>query len=191
MKLNSANTNSSWQRLGLLAVSSDSTVCWPAAGAIREVIVATILSLAFAGITARGADNMKAFPPAEKGMVRYVLNLPSQEDESGFKLELIVGKTVKTDKVNRYFFSGKIEEETIEGWGFPKYVVREIGPMAGTLIGVDPNDPKVERFITLRGDPVLFRYNSKLPVVVYVPEGFEVRYRVWRADEKTSAMEKG
>lgn len=75
--------------------------------------------------------------------------------------------------------------------GIPKYVVREIGPMAGTLIGVDPNDPKVERFITLRGDPVLFRYNSKLPVVVYVPEGFEVRYRVWRADEKTSIMEKG
>lgn len=86
--------------------------------AIREVIVATILSLAFAGITAQKRRDLKAFPPAEKGMVRYVLNLPSQEDESGFKLELIVGKTVKTDKVNRYFFSGKIEEETIEGWGF-------------------------------------------------------------------------
>jgi hypothetical protein len=38
---------------------------------------------------------MKAFPPAEAGMVRYVLHLPKQQDESAFKAERIVGKTVQ------------------------------------------------------------------------------------------------
>ncbi|MGB7838943.1 MAG: ecotin family protein [Terrimicrobiaceae bacterium] len=34
----------------------------------------------------------------------------------------------------------------------------------------------------LGGSPYIIRYNSSLPIVVYVPEGMEVRYRVWRAE---------
>jgi ecotin len=37
---------------------------------------------------------MKAFPSAEEGMVRYVFQLPIQADESAYKVELIVDKTV-------------------------------------------------------------------------------------------------
>jgi ecotin len=142
-------------------------------------------------LTDEAADNMKAFPPAEAGMVRYVLKLPKQEDESAFKVELQVGKTVQLDEANRYFFGGKIEEKTIEGWGFPRFVVSKLGPMGGTLIAVDPNAAKVDRFITLRGDPHLIRYNSRLPIVVYVPEGAKVRYRIWRADKEVKMMDKG
>jgi ecotin len=31
------------------------------------------------------------------------------------------------------------------------------------------------------GQGFLQRYDSELPVVTYVPEGFEVRYRIWTA----------
>lgn len=127
---------------------------------------------------------MKAFPPAEKGMLRYVLELPKEEDENALKLELIVGKKVLIDKNNSYFFSGKIKKATIQGWGFPRYMVTELGSMAGTLMAVDPNAPKVERFIRLGGEPYLIHYNSRLPVVVYVPEGAEVHYRIWKAAEQ-------
>lgn len=137
------------------------------------------------------ADNMKAFPPAGAGMVRHVLHLPPQADEAGFKVELIVGRTVEIDAGNRYFFGGRIEEETIKGWGFPRFVVSKLGPMAGTLMAVDPNLPKVVRFITLGGEPYLIRYNSRLPVVVYVPEGVEVRYRIWTAGAEPKSIEKG
>ncbi len=136
-------------------------------------------------------DNMKAFPPAEPGMVRFVLHLPTQEDEDAFKVELIVGKTVETDKHNRFFFGGSVESVNIEGWGFTRFVLKELGPMAGTLMGVDPSEPKVNRFISTGGEPKLLRYNSKLPVVVYVPEGVEVKYRLWKADPAPTAMEKG
>ncbi len=142
-------------------------------------------------VSAQAADNIKAFPPADQGMVRFVLQLPPQDDESTFKVELMVGKTVQVDEKNKYFFGGTIDEETIKGWGFPRYVVSKLGPMAGTLMAIDPNAPKVARFITLGGDPHLIRYNSRLPIVVYVPEGVEVRYRIWTARGEPKAIEKG
>jgi ecotin len=158
---------------------------------MKKACLITALSFLFTMLAVQAADNMKAFPPAEAGMVRYVLDLPKQDDESAFKVELVVGKTVQVDAQNKYFFGGKIEEETIQGWGFPRYNVSKLGPMAGTLMAVDPNAPKVSRFITLGGEPYLIRYNSRLPIVVYVPEGVEVRYRIWSAGAEAKAVEKG
>ena len=155
-----------------------------------KTLASAFLLFLFAVPAGLAADNMKAFPPAGEGMVRHVLQLPPQADESGFKLELIVGKTVETDAGNRYFFGGRIEEETIKGWGFTRYVVSDLGPLAGTLMAVDPNAPKVARFVTLGGAPYIIRYNSRLPVVVYVPKGVEVRYRIWTAGAEVKAIEK-
>jgi ecotin len=156
---------------------------------MKVAIWAAVILMLAAVLPVWAADNMKAFPAAEKGQVRYVLKLPALADESGCKVELIVGKTVKVDAGNRYFFGGKIEEKVIEGWGFTRYEVKELGPMAGTLMAVDPNAAKVEKFVKMGGE-FLVRYNSKLPVVVYVPEGVEVRYRIWSAGE-TKAIDPG
>ncbi len=158
---------------------------------MKRLPLITLLTLVAANLSATAADDLKAFPPAEKGMVRYVLQLPKEKDESAFKVELIAGKTVRVDAGNRYFFGGRIEEETIEGWGYTRYLIRELGPMAGTLMAIDPDAPKVDRFIALGGDPYLVRYNSRLPIVVYAPEGVEVRYRVWRAEPETRVMKRG
>ncbi len=157
-------------------------------GMIQKILAFVFLAVV---TTAHAADNMKAFAPAGDGMTRYVLDLPKEKNESAFKLELIVGKLVKTDADNRYFFGGKIEAETIEGWGFTRYVLKKMGPMAGTLMAPRPGAPKVDRFITLGGEPMIIRYNSKLPVVVYVPEGVEVRYRIWRADPEARVVKEG
>jgi len=157
---------------------------------MRSILSLALLAFATMSLSF-AADNMKAFPPAEQGMTRYVIALPQQEDESALKVELIIGKTVKTDAVNRYFFGGALKTETIPGWGFDRHVLRELGPMAGTLMGVDPNAPQVERFITLGGEPQLLRYNSRLPLVVYVPAGVEVRYRLWRAEPNAAQASPG
>ena len=157
---------------------------------MKHWLITMLLSLSAIPI-AQAQNYMEAFPPAEAGMVRHVLQLPKQDDESAFKVELVVGKTVQTDAHNRHFFGGMIVEESIEGWGFPRFVVSALGPMAGTLMAVDPAAPKVDRFVTLGGEPFLIRYNSRLPVVVYVPEGVEVRYRVWSAGPEFETMEPG
>jgi ecotin len=134
---------------------------------------------------------LKAFPPAGVGMSRFVIILPKQPDEDLLKVQLLVGKTVKLDPQNRYFFGGRLETETIPGWGYDRYVLKNLGPMAGTLMAVDPNIPKVDRFISLGGEPELLRYNSRLPLVVYVPNGVEVSYRIWRGDGKAKAIPEG
>ncbi|MCG6891031.1 MAG: hypothetical protein LJE92_15715 [Gammaproteobacteria bacterium] len=146
------------------------------------LLVALFYLPVFNASFAAAPDNLQAFPAAEAGMVRHVIELPQQPDESLFRVELMIGKMVKTDSVNRYFFAGTLETETIPGWGFERYILRELGPMAGTLMAVGPDAPQVERFITLGGEARLLRYNSRLPLVVYLPADIELRHRLWRAD---------
>ncbi len=136
-------------------------------------------------------DNLKAYPAPTDGMKRLVVYLEPKEEEEDYRVELMVGKTLEVDAANRFFFAGSLEEETIEGWGFPKYLVKQIGPMAGTRIGVDPDAPKVKRFVRLGGEPKLLRYNSKLPLVVYVPKDAEVRMRVWVATPQPLTINEG
>lgn len=131
-------------------------------------------------------EDLKPYPEAEEGYERYVFRLPKLENEEGLRLNLIVGKTLQLDTINRYFFSGKGERKSIPGWGYSYYHVKEVGPMAGTRAAAPPDAPKVERFVSLSQDWWV-RYNSKLPVVVIVPKGFEVRYQVWKPEETKKA----
>lgn len=133
----------------------------------------------------------KAYPAAEKGMKRVVIHLDAQKDEFSWKVELIVGKMMETDGVNRVALMGTIEERTVQGWGYNYYQAQvKADGMISTRIGVPPNQPKVQQFVTLMPHgPV--RYNSRLPIVVYIPEGYEVRYRFWKAEETTRTGEEG
>lgn len=152
-------------------------------------LAVTALLACLALTPACAADPMQAFPLAEPGMVRHVIQLPKQPDETLWKVQLIVGKTLVTDPANRYFFGGQLETETIPGWGYERHILRRLGPMAGTRMAVDPDAPKVARFITLGGEPKLLRYNSRLPLVIYVPAGVEVRYRLWQAEAESHPVQ--
>jgi ecotin len=158
---------------------------------MRVTLSVTAIFTVFMVCSVNAGDNMKAFPPPDQGQIRYVIHLIEQDEESNYQVELIVGQTVKIDETNQYFFGGQIKKENIVGWGFTRFVVSELGPMAGTLMAVDPNAPKVDRFIRLGGEPYMIRYNSRLPVVVYVPEGVDVRYRIWRAEPESKAANEG
>jgi len=135
--------------------------------------------------------NLKAFPPADEGMSRHVLMLPPQCDDAAFQVQILAGRTESLDEHNRYFFTGGMKEVSIEGWGFTAYRLDALGPMAGTRMAVDPDAPKVDRFVTLGGEPMLVRYNSRLPLVIYVPNGVEVRYRIWIAGPEMRAIAPG
>ena len=157
---------------------------------IKKLILVLLMVLP-ASATPEADKNMKAYPEAEKGMTRHVLKLPKEADETAMKVELIVGKTVETDGTNRHFFAGKLESQTIKGWGFNYHILPKLGPMAGTLMAPRPGAAKKKEFVPVGGQPYIIRYNSRLPIVVYVPEGVEVRYRLWRADPKPTEVEEG
>jgi ecotin len=139
-----------------------------------------------------GAENehLKAFPEAADGMSRYVILLPHKErgEENDYRVELFVGKEMLTDGVNRHFLIGGIEEKPLEGWGFTYYESSEFGRAGSTLIGVPPGTPQVKAFVTVPSLRV--PYNSRVPLVVYVPEEGEVRYRIWKASETIERAEK-
>ena len=134
---------------------------------------------------------LKAFPPAPEGMVRYVIELPHKErgEDNGFQVEIIVGKEMLTDGVNRVRLSGRIEAKPLKGRGFTYYEMAKFGPAVSTLVGVPPGTPKVKKFVAIPS--LKIAYNSRIPLVVYVPEGGEVRYRIWSASKTTEKAKQG
>jgi ecotin len=134
------------------------------------------------GFDPEAVKNLEAaYPPAAAGKTRQVVLLPhkDRDEEQDFKVELIVGKTIETDGVNRYHFGGEIQERDIPGWGYSYYdaMGRFDVPAATRIAGTGE---KVVRFVA--GPRLVVPYNSRLPLVVMVPEGCELRWRIWRAE---------
>jgi ecotin len=139
-------------------------------------------------LSAQGEDiDLKPWPAAGEGQTRLVIRLPFQENEDRLKVEILVGKTLTLDSVNHYHFGGSLKQETIQGWGYPLWEVEVGEEIAGTLMAVPEGAPRIPRHVPVLFDNGLIRYNSKLPVVVYVPKGFETRYRIWSAGEPLAA----
>ena len=140
-------------------------------------------------VLAASLKDVAPYPEAEKGFTRQVIHLPAQEDESAFKLEVLAGKQLLVD-CNRQRLGGRLEEKDLKGWGYPYYRLEKVSGPASTLMAC-PDQNKTKAFVPVIGDGFLLRYNSKLPVVVYVPEGVEVRYRIWSAstEVKTASVE--
>jgi ecotin len=130
------------------------------------------------------SSGMKPYPPAEEGYKRMVINLPLLVDEDAHKLELIIGKTIKVD-CNHHWFGGQLTEEVAKGWGYTYFILKSVQGLASTLMACPPEMKDQETFVQLRGDGNLLRYNSKVPVVVYVPIDFEVHYKIWVASKES------
>lgn len=126
----------------------------------------------------KSAD-ISMFPKPEQGFKQIFIQVPAASKEEDLKIEVFAGKEQAVD-CNRYSMQGAVTEENLEGWGYTYYKVQSNGQMVGTLMGC-PDQKKTVKFIYMQ--PQLIRYNSKLPVVLYVPQDMEVRYRVWRADK--------
>ncbi|KAI2683772.1 serine protease inhibitor ecotin [Pseudomonas sp. TNT3] len=146
----------------------------------------TTVGLIIAGLStvvhAAKLEEVAPFPKPEQGFTRQVIHLPSQPQEENFQVEILAGKTLTVD-CNRQRLGGILEEKNLEGWGYPFYRLEKvIGPMS-TMMAC-PDGKSKQDFVPVVGDGFLLRYNSKLPIVLYVPEDVDVRYRVWSASSK-------
>lgn len=123
-----------------------------------------------------------AYPKPSDGFARKVILLPTMErdDEQRHRVEIVVGKSIVTDSVNIHRFGGELREVDIPGWGFSYWQAEgSFDVPAATRIAT--SGESVTRFVA--GPSQLVRYNSRLPLVVMVPSGCEVRWRVWSADK--------
>lgn len=153
--------------------------------ALALLAAACVSGSAFASTTdkTQPLEKVAPYPQAEKGMKRQVIQLPAREDESGYKVELLIGKTLEVD-CNQHRLGGQLESKTLEGWGYDYYVFDKVTSPVSTMMAC-PDGKKEEKFVTAYlGENSLLRYNSKLPIVVYTPDTVEVKYRIWKAEEK-------
>lgn len=153
--------------------------------ALALLAAACVSGSAFASTTdkTQPLEKVAPYPQAEKGMKRQVIQLPAREDESGYKVELLIGKTLKVD-CNQHRLGGQLESKTLEGWGYDYYVFDKVTSPVSTMMAC-PDGKKEEKFVTAYlGENSLLRYNSKLPIVVYTPDTVDVKYRIWKAEEK-------
>ncbi len=129
-------------------------------------------------------QQLQHFPKEKKGYKRYVIELPAQKEEAAdLKLELIAGKVMPAD-CNTRSLNGRMEEKELKGWGYNYYEFSTNGTVVSTMMAC-PDSKKTEKFIAARSE--LIRYNSKLPVVVFVPEGYTLKYRIWNAGNAAEA----
>ncbi len=151
-----------------------------------------IIGLALFSVQAFSAEHpeLKAFPPAKEGMERIVIVLPHKKrtEADGFRVELIPGKTMLTDGVNLMRIGTTILPRQLKGWGYTYYEVMGSDVAMSTLMAVPEGSQKVERFV--QGTSLHIRYNSRLPIVIYVPQGHEIQYRIWSAGESQEAVKK-
>ena len=158
--------------------------------ALTYVLIAGLVGLSVAAL---GAEHpaLQAFPAAKEGLERFVIVLPEKKrgEEDAFRVEIIVGKDMLTDGVNLVRLANTIETRVLEGWGYPYYEAAGSSETMSTMMAPPEGAPLVKTFVT--AFPVYVRYNSRLPIVVYVPQGYEVRYRIWEASETTWKAEKG
>ena len=152
-----------------------------------------IFGFVMLGVSATRAEHpqLKGFPAAKEGMERFVIVLPHKErgEEDAFQVELIVGKEMLVDGVNLVRLANTIEARPLEGWGYTYYEVTGPSETVSTMIAPPEGAPQVKEFVTAA--PLLIAYNSRLPIVVYVPKGYEVRYRIWKASQQTRKAKKG
>ena len=149
-----------------------------------------IIGLALFSVQAFSTEHLelKAFPPAKEGMKRIVIVLPHKErtEADGFKVELIPGKTMLTDGINLTRIGTTIVRRQLKGWGYTYYEVTGSDVAMSTLMAVPEGGQKVESFV--QGTSLHIQYNSRLPIVIYVPKGHEIQYRIWNAGESRKAV---
>jgi ecotin len=118
----------------------------------------------------------KMYPSPSTGMVQHVLTLPTLADEQNYMLEVQIGqnKLVDCNKIN---LIGKISTLSLAGWGYVYYQVDKV--MQGPTTRMMCTAERTAEFIVLN-EALTLRYDSRQPKVFYLPEGTDLRYRVWK-----------
>jgi ecotin len=94
-----------------------------------------------------------------------------------------------TDGVNLVRLANTIEARPLEGWGYPYYEVTGSSETVSTRMAPPAGAPQVKTFVTAA--PLHIAYHSRLPVVVYAPTGYDVRYRIWHAAKTVKKAKNG
>ncbi|MEX2961937.1 ecotin family protein [Microbulbifer sp. TYP-18] len=130
------------------------------------------------------AVDLNVFPSTVEEKRRHVVTLPKVVDESRFMVELMPGRVEQVD-CNPRSYQAKLRREVLVGWGYPYFVLSDLEPAKSNRKAC-PETAKRRRFVRVRGENLMLPYASGTPLVVFLPPGFDLKYRIWRADKNYS-----
>ncbi|HRO76739.1 MAG TPA: ecotin family protein [Crocinitomicaceae bacterium] len=148
---------------------------------MKNTFLASLLTFFSLGLFAQNTKDISMFPEPTEGFKKVVIYLPEKKNEDLLQLEIVVGKNAEVDKCNNHFLMGDLKEMDLSGWGYTYYNFKSSGDIAGTKMGC-PTNETVTKFVMAKSK--IIRYNSKIPVVIYVPNGTDVKYKVWKTKAK-------
>ncbi len=125
--------------------------------------------------------NTDIFPAAEKGYKKMVIEVPHSANDKKKKIEFSIGKMMEVDGCNSFGLQGTLETKDLQGWGYNYYVFQTKGEIISTQMAC-PGLPKRNLFVSHQ--PTLVNYNGKMPIVIYVPEEYDVQFKIFTADDE-------
>ncbi len=125
------------------------------------------------------------YPKAKEGYKQKVITLKSLPNEEDYSVEIFAGKKMNVDSCNHFSLIGNLDEKSVEGWGYSYYNFETKGESMSTAMGCLDNK-SIEKNVHAESKQV--RYNSRLPIVVYVPNGYTLEYKIWKADKKLTLV---
>jgi len=123
--------------------------------------------------------DVSIFPKPEKGMKKVVIEVPHSEKDSSKKIEIVVGKYMETDTCNHYGLSGEFSTHDLKGWGYQYLTFQTNGATPSTMMACNDSE-KIHQFVFSKGH--LMDYNGKMPVVLYLPEGYEAKFKIYTSN---------
>lgn len=144
-------------------------------------LISKVVAFAFTVVTTLGfaqtsfLEEAKTYPAAEKGMIQHIIYLPKSADknESHKKVEVFVGKYMETDLCNNYGLMGEFVKKEVPGKNWLTYYdFQSKGDAISTMMGCMEAGTQTR---LVKSQTLLMDYNGNLPIVIYTPEGMEVR----------------
>jgi len=153
----------------------------------RHLTSVTLLSAGLLTGTAQAQTDVSMCPPAAEGQQRLVIQLPKLDKEQDVKVEIQLAKAMLVD-CNRQRLGGDLQEESLSGWGYSYYRLPQLSAPMSTMMAC-PDKTKHEAMVPVVGQGYLLNYNSRLPLVIYVPADLSVSYRLWQAGDSQPASQ--
>ncbi len=139
--------------------------------------------------------DLSGYPAPRGGLNRWVIQpsglLPKSDDAMissnpiDWRIQLIVGKEVDVDcNIKRLSGSSLSMRRLPKASGKALFEVRGPVIVLSTRKACTPNQSISRSFLSLGKQPYLIPYNASWPIVVDLPDGMELRWRVWKAETK-------
>jgi ecotin len=127
-------------------------------------------------------QDLSIFPMPESGYKKVIIEVPYSDKDDQKKIEFSVGKWMEVDGCNYFNLQGTLETKDLQGWGYNYYVFKTNGQVTSTMMGCSD---AAMRNLFVTAQPEMVRYNGKLPIVIYVPEEYQVKFKIFKAEEDT------